>query len=151
MPPRVRTQTDGKQDEISRKLRRSFQGTDDHARQEFKNEQDINKMLARYGVPGAVAAQRATIGEVNFDMDLQQSLHMLQETRAAYNRLPADLQQKYGSWQAILAAIEAGELTELPKEGKKHGDQSGTTPAEGEPGVSRGAPAGGGDSHDRSE
>lgn len=140
----VRKQFDGKQEEYSKLTRQTYKGTDDLARQEFKEEQDINRMLARYGVPQAIAAQRATVGEVNYDMDLQSALHQIRETREAYTRLSPELRQKYANWQQLLAAIEAGELTTLPKEGN-NGDSS-TTPAENQPGVSGGAASGSGNS-----
>lgn len=145
MQKAIRKQTDGKGDEFSRRTRKSFIGTVDLARQEFKDEQDINKMLARYGVPQALAAQRATTEEVNFDMDLQQALHNIRETRAAFNRLPQHLREKYSTWQQLLAALDRGEVVNFNKEDRTDG---GAPEAENQQGVSSGPAAGSSNGHD---
>lgn len=118
----IRTQVDEQGDEFSRRTRKSFIGTDHAARQEFKDEQDVNKILARYGVTSSHAVRGPQLGEVDYSTDLQQSLHLIRETRQAFNRLAPELRAKYKNWQGLLDAIQRGELTTLAEEAQPDGN-----------------------------
>lgn len=80
----------------------------DMARQEFKDEADINYMLSRFGV----TAPRGTpvYGEWDDTIDLQVALQAVSDARAAYKDLPDDLRNRFGSMEELLTALENGSL-----------------------------------------
>lgn len=106
--PAERSQVDGAQDDYSLLTGIDFSTSEDLARPEFKDESDINKMLARFGVPNQ--QQNPTFGEVDFSFDLQRAYGALEEAQAAYDGLPDDLRRKYANWSDLLRAVATGEL-----------------------------------------
>lgn len=80
----------------------------DMARQEFKDEADINYMLSRFGVTQPRGTP--TYGTTDDTLDLQQALTSVREARAAYGDLPLNLREKFTSMEAMLNAIENGSL-----------------------------------------
>lgn len=80
----------------------------DMARQEFKNEADINYMLSRFGVTSVRGAP--TYGEWNDAIDLQNSLEAVRDARTAYRRLPIELRDKFRSMEELIEAVENGSL-----------------------------------------
>lgn len=120
--PPVRAQGDLLNDEASEAAGLTTAADDDEfaARQEDKDETDINVMLRRFGVEGVVRSQRpATYGEVDYTIDLQSALHSVQEARTMFDRLPPELKKKYGTWQNVLNAAESGELQADVDQGKE--------------------------------
>lgn len=108
MHPAIRTQTDQMQDFYTELSALDCTDSVDRARQEFKDEADINKLLARFGVH---AQQRQpTFGEVDFDLDLQQALFAVQEAKQAHRAMPATLRERYPTWQSLLNGLESGEF-----------------------------------------
>lgn len=82
-------------------------GSPDQARQEFKDETDINVMMARVG---AVAPVRPPIyGEVDYDLDLQQALSAIADAQFAWSKTSAESRAKYPTWQSLLNAVNSGE------------------------------------------
>lgn len=80
----------------------------DTARQEFKQEADINYMLSRFGITQPRGTP--TYGITDDTLDLQQAIDSVTEAREGYNRLPQELRHKFPSMEAMLAAIENGSL-----------------------------------------
>lgn len=80
----------------------------DMARQEFKNEADINYMLSRFGVTQPRGAP--TYGTWDDTIDLQIALQSVSDAREAYKLLPEDLQQKFTRMEDLLEAMENGSL-----------------------------------------
>lgn len=110
----IRTKTDGRQQEYSRKTATHTPGPD-LARQEFRQTTDINFILSRHGAAGLRAAQMgAQINEVNYDLDLQQALAAVAAARIAHRKMSKATKEKYPTWQSLLNAVEAGEFT-MPK------------------------------------
>lgn len=103
-----RTQHDDKQDAISHASGIDCSTQDDTARQEFKDEADVNLMLGRYGV--GLPQKQITYGETDFDLDLQTALEAVNTARTAYRELPPELRKMYPSWQTLLNALETGAL-----------------------------------------
>lgn len=102
----LRTQADGAQDEYSDKASIDFADAIDTARQEFKDDADVNKLLAKFGVN---APQRqVTFGEVDYTLDLQDAFDAIKQAKAAYNRLPDEIKKDYPSWQTLLNGINTG-------------------------------------------
>ena len=82
-------------------------GTETTTRQEFAQEADINYILDRFGVN---QQQRpVTYGEVDYTVDLQQTLHAAEQLKRAHLNVPDELRDKYPTWESVLAAAETGE------------------------------------------
>lgn len=125
----IRTKTDGRQQEYSRRTATHTPGPD-LARQEFRQTTDINFILSRHGAAGLRAAQLgAQINEVNYDLDLQQALAAVAAARMAHRKMSKATKEKYPTWQSLLNAVEAGEFT-MPKEGEESTRVDSETPAE---------------------
>lgn len=80
----------------------------DTARQEFRDEADINYMLSRFGITQPRGAP--TYGEWDYSIDLQSALESVREARAGYRTLPEDLRRKFPSMEDMLRAVENGSL-----------------------------------------
>lgn len=80
----------------------------DTARQEFKQEADINYMLSRFGITSPRGAP--TYGEVDETIDLQTAIESVREARDGYQRLDKELRDKFPSMEAMLNAVENGSL-----------------------------------------
>lgn len=83
---------------------------EDMARQEFKQEADINFLLRKYGV---VPQRPVSYGEVDFDLDFQQARLAMREVSEGYARLSPEVRERYPSLEALLAAIANGEAVDL--------------------------------------
>lgn len=106
MIPAIRTQVDGLDEEYSIGTALDCSDMPDTTRQEFKNETDVNQVLARYGVDGQ---RRPPIySEVDYNMDLQQSLGAIREAERAIAKLPPELREKYGTWERLFAGAYNG-------------------------------------------
>lgn len=80
----------------------------DTARQEFKDESDINYMLSRFGVTQPRGTP--TYGTWDETVDLQSALQSVSDARQAYQALPTVLKKKFNSMEDLLTAVENGSL-----------------------------------------
>lgn len=106
MAEAIRTQIDGLNEQYSWDTALDCSDLPDMARQEFKDETDVNIILARYGVDGL--KRDPTFGEIDFDVDLQQSLNAISTTEAAVENLPQELRDKYPTWLHMLRGVYSG-------------------------------------------
>lgn len=111
MHPAIRTQSDGLGDIVSLEtgLDASASPTNrDMARQEFKQEADINVQLAKFGV---FAPQRQLyFGDVDYGIELQEALAAIADAKNAWRQMPEEIQKRYRTWQSLLNALETGEI-----------------------------------------
>lgn len=107
----IRTQVDRLNDEMSAAAGISFEGVTDLARQEFREEADVNVLMSRYGV-GDWSAPAPQFGEVDWDIDLHTAHISIDRAQQAFYHLPSELQQKYQTTSAMLDAMNSGELAE---------------------------------------
>lgn len=98
--PAIRTQIDGLNEMYSYETALDCSDKPDLARQEFKDETDVNKVLARYGIDGM--QRPVEYQQVDYDADLQQMLASIQEAERAISKLPAEIYSKYPTWEQIL-------------------------------------------------
>lgn len=107
----IRTQADGRQEEFSdaARLDCSIEGNTDMARQEFKDDADINKLLARFGI-NTPTRTNPQFGEVDFTADLQGALSAIADARTAHANLPPEVKKDFPTWQRLLNALERGEI-----------------------------------------
>lgn len=108
MQPAIRTQVDGLNELYSYETALDCSDKPDMARQEFKAETDVNNILARYGVNGPM--REPQYGEVDYNLDLQQSLEAIREAERAVAKLPETLQGKYSTWERLLDGAYNGEF-----------------------------------------
>lgn len=104
----TRTQADGDQEHYSLLTALDCSTHPAITRQEFRDETDVNNILARYGVDGL--RRPIQYSEVDYDMDLQQSLEAIREAERAVNRLPEALRTKYTTWERLLDGAFSGEF-----------------------------------------
>lgn len=77
------------------------------ARQEFGDDSDVNRIIERSGVP---VPRVLAYGEYDFEMTLQSGLEATRAANGAWDRLPAEVRERYRSWPAVLRAMASGEL-----------------------------------------
>lgn len=107
-----RTQIDGEQEEYSELTAIDCSQDVDQTRQEFEQESRTENILKHFGVQSLRAEQPHYGGSTDYSIDLQQALDGIALAKDAIGQLPQDLLRKYNNnWAAILAAIEAGEIT----------------------------------------
>lgn len=80
----------------------------DQARQEFKDEADINYMLSRFGITQPRGAPQ--YGTWDDTIDLQIAIEAVREAQSAYADLPDTLRNKFGSMEDLLRAVNNGTL-----------------------------------------
>lgn len=80
----------------------------DMARQEFKDDADINYMLSRFGITQPRGTP--TYGEWDDTIDLQSALQSVHDARSAFRELPKELTNKFPRMEDMLAALENGSL-----------------------------------------
>lgn len=80
---------------------------EDLARQEFRDEADINRILLRHGV-GLTNNRPLVYGETDFDLNLQDAYAAVDAARAAHGRLDPQLREKYPTWDAMLTGLASG-------------------------------------------
>lgn len=72
------------------------------ARQEFKDEADINNLMRRFGVE----TRPLIFGEMDFSLDLQTAMASAMTAADTYNRIKANLtdalRAKYPTWQDMM-------------------------------------------------
>lgn len=84
---------------------------EDRARQEFKNECDVNWLLRKYGA--LPPSQTFPQGEVDFDLSLLDAKMALGDARKAYEAFPRVLREKL-SFEGFLTAVANGSFRMAP-------------------------------------
>lgn len=112
----VRSQADRLGDVASLATAVSFDLAEDVARQEFKDDADVNVILRRFGVP---VPQQLPYGVADMSLDYFGAVNAVRDVNAAMARLPQSVIDRYGSVQAVFDAIAAGTFSlEEPKDDK---------------------------------
>lgn len=98
-------------DEIEVEHGQTFDPKEDRTRQEFKADADVNLLLKKYG--HNIPVRPLEFGEVDYTTDLLTAKLAADRFNAAYNDLPDHIRARYGSMNAVVSAIESGELVSL--------------------------------------
>lgn len=77
------------------------------ARQEFRDEADINYLVDRMLRGERPDLRPIQHGEVDFDLDYTQARQVVDQADRAYSMLPLAVRQRFPSWQALVAAVNA--------------------------------------------
>lgn len=80
----------------------------DYTRQEYKDEQDINYMLSRFGITQPRGTP--TYGVWDDSIELQTAIEAVREAREGYKNLPEVLTNKFPDMESLLRAVENGAL-----------------------------------------
>lgn len=108
MKPAIRTQIDDLAEEYSQATAIDCSNLPDKTRQEFKDETDVNQILARFGVNTPM--RQPIYGAVDYDMDLQQSLAAIKTAQQTADNLPKQLRDKYYHWEMLLEGMRSGQF-----------------------------------------
>lgn len=108
----IRTQIDDLGDIYAIESATDCSNLPDLARQEFRDDADVNKILARYGIDGA--RQRPVVfGERDTDMELSRAISMLKHAEATWHQMPPEIKQRFKTPDALVKAADTGELAEV--------------------------------------
>lgn len=77
------------------------------ARQEFAQEADINYQVERILRGERPELRPLQNGEVDYDFDFTQARQVVDQADRAYAMLPLAVRQRFPSWQALAAAVNA--------------------------------------------
>lgn len=84
---------------------------EDKARQEYALSSDLAYQVQKFGWGHAFPT-----GEQDFDlMDLTKAMEVIEESQAAWHRLPKVVRDRYRSWSNVEKAAKSGELEQLLK------------------------------------
>lgn len=114
------------------------------AKQSFKEECDINNILAQFkrtGIVRHITQRQALYMDLPSDIDLQTSLAIVRKADKAFSELPAKVRDRFGNDPArLLAALQDPRMTDelrdlgLLKPVRPPDDQAGEVPgAQGRP------------------
>lgn len=135
MHPATRTQVDGLGDAVSAATGKVFDPAEDMARQEFREESDVNYQLSRYGVDVPLR-RNPQFGEVDWDLDLHGAHIAFHNAQFAFVQLPEELRQRFRTPSEMLDAMNSGELALALMEHRdkqKQSDPKESDPANPEP------------------
>lgn len=83
----------------------------DMARQEFKDETNVNNIINRFLTTGIPPTQRQPVfGDTDFDIDLHTGYLAVENAQRAFLQLPTNLKEQYKNVQGLLDAIWKGEF-----------------------------------------
>lgn len=103
----IRSQTDGKQDEWSDRAALDFTGVDVIVRTEYRDETDLNVLLARFGANTPVR-QMDWGAEIDNRIDLQTALNAIEQAKRIMPNVPEALRNQFHNWQEVLNGVESG-------------------------------------------
>jgi len=104
----TRTQIDGKGDLYSEMTTVDCSQSQDMARQEFKDDADINIMLSRFGVNQQ--QRQVHFGDADFTIDLQQGLAAIEQTRRVYNRATPEIKNLFPTYEKWMTGMNNGQV-----------------------------------------
>lgn len=111
----IRSQTDSLGDAESLRTQKVNDG-EDMARQEFKDESDINVLIRKFGVSSFAPRPELSLRpDTDYDLDLQSALHAVADAKAAWFGMPADVRKAYPTWQSLLVGLDSGEIVLRPE------------------------------------
>jgi len=106
---------------------------DNRTRQEFKDEADINTIVARFYPFAPPTARVPQFGEQDMSLDLHSAMLAVQDAKEAYGTLPESLRSQYPTYADFVSAVADGRLAivNLDAEGVEvSSTPKGSTPSE---------------------
>lgn len=110
MQPAIRTQveTDKDRERWGQYAALDFSEEIDLARQEFREDADINTILRKFGLNSLT--RPPAYGIADFTIDLQTAMHAISDAEQAHRRLPEHIRSRYRTWREFLNAVAAGQI-----------------------------------------
>jgi len=84
--------------------------SEDRARQEFKEEADLEFQIRRFG-----AGLPFEANSVDYTMDLTKAYDLVERAQAAWSELPRPVREQYANWREVEAAAVSGQLESFLK------------------------------------
>lgn len=84
--------------------------SEDKARQEFKEEADLEFQIRRFG-----AGLPFQSGSVDYTLDLTKAYEMVERAQQAWAELPAAVQTRFANWSEVERAAASGDLATFLK------------------------------------
>lgn len=109
MRKNLRRQDDPMGDAYSTLTGLSCEGSKDMARQEGKQDADINILLKKFGV-GVPQKAQPVFGVTDYTIDLQTGIQAARQATAAWANVPRNIRHTYRNWQNVITAIDRGDL-----------------------------------------
>lgn len=91
---------------------------EDKARQEFKDEADVNVILRRFGA-GGFEVRPVRYGVQDMDADLQSVYRAAELAQEGWLRLPEHVRRRYPGWPELLDAVDRGEAVLVDSTGQE--------------------------------
>lgn len=110
IPVIVRHQLDN-HDEFTRACALVCLPDDDRTRQEFRDEANINNIVARFYPFAPPQARIPQFGEQDMSLDLHSAVLSIQAAREAYAEVPAKLREAFPTYSEFVSAVADGRLT----------------------------------------
>jgi len=109
MATKLRTQVDT-WDDLTQSLGLNCPPEDNRTRQEFKDEADINNVVARFYPFAPPQARVPVYGEQDMSLDLHGALMVVQEARESYASLPESLRSRFPTYSDFVNAVADGRV-----------------------------------------
>lgn len=100
----------------------------DTARQEFKQECDVDYQLRRVGA-GMAFLRPAQSGVQDFDVTMQEAIQSVRDARRAWDRLPDGIRSRYRTWEDVAIAMIDGSFKPLEGPAGGSGGPEGGSPS----------------------
>jgi len=97
-------------DAITQALGLNCPPEDNRTRQEFKDEADINNVVARFYPFAPPQARVPQYGEQDMSLDLHGALMAVQDARESYASLPASLREQFPTYSDFVNAVADGRI-----------------------------------------
>lgn len=121
-------------DEITARLGLRCPPEDNRTRQEFKDEADINNVVARFYPFAPPQARVPQYGEQDMSLDLHGALMVVQEARESYASLPESLRAKFPTYTEFVNAVAEGRVQIVDQSAEesagRSAEASGDSPSE---------------------
>lgn len=104
----------------------------DMARQEGKDEADINILLKKFGV-GVPQKAQPVFGVTDYTIDLQTGIEAARQATAAWANVPRNIRHTYRNWQNVITAIDRGDLKVADLNPPPKAEEPATEPPKAEP------------------
>lgn len=98
-------------DGYSLEARTDISDSESLTRQEYADDADLNKLLARYGA--LPPSRPLRFGEVNDELGLLEAYNALETAQEAYARAEPEVREKFPSWQSLASALASNQFDRI--------------------------------------
>lgn len=109
----IRRQSDNKGDAYSDATAVDFSDSDtnpNRTRPEHAKDVKIENIISKFGGHAFTMPSPQARNEIDYTIELQSALNSIATAKQAHAQLPEDLRKTYPTWQALLTALDGGNL-----------------------------------------